>query len=120
MSENISAGPTMSDVSSPRHDAENTSTPHTSWVQFDETDGKPEDDSQRSSSAGGTPIRKAGSSSQTTTTSGVSSARGSVNSLTQQNHANSSNSVGSPEGAHISVSEIQVGVQSMKKCFDAA
>ena len=110
MSENISVGLTMSDVSSPKHNAVNTSTPNTTWVQFDETDGKAGDGLERSSSAGGTPVRRAGSGSQTTT-SGVSSARGSVNSLTtQQKDANSSNSIGSPEGAHISVSEIEVGV----------
>ena len=113
MSENISDNIngqkiflTMAD--SPKHNAANSSTPNTTWVQFDETDGQSGDGVERSSSAGGTPVRRAASGSQTTS-SGVSSARGSVKSLTtQQKDANSSNSMGSPEGAHISVSEIEV------------
>lgn len=107
MSENISDGPSMSDTTSSSRNVENNTSPHnTNWVQFDDTDGKSGEGPQKSVSAGGTPIRNAGSSSQTTT-SGVSSARGSVNSLSHQNHT-TNNVLSSPEGAQLSVSEIQV------------
>ena len=102
MSENISDGPTMSDITTSNHNVEKNLSPNKSWVQFDDSDRKSEGDSQKS--AGGTPIRNAASSSQT---SGVSSARGSVNSLSHQNHT-INNVLSSPEGAEISVSEIQV------------
>ena len=68
MSENISDNIngqkiflTMAD--SPRHNAANSSTPNTTWVQFDEADGQAGDGVERSSSAGGTPVRRAGSGS---------------------------------------------------------
>ena len=111
MSEYISDNASMSDTTpSNRNTENNSSTPShgKNWVQFDEGNGKPVDAPQKSVSADGTPIRNTGSSSQTTT-SGVSSARGSVNSLPQQSHA-SINVHSSPEGAQLSVSEIQVSI----------
>ena len=103
MSEYISENVSMSDTTS-KFDrtriTENSDevSQSKSWVQFDEKDGNSVDETPKSLSAGGTPTRNAGSSGQSTT-SGVSSARGSVNSLSQPK---------SPEGAELSVSEIQV------------
>ena len=111
MSEYISDNASMSDIKPSSRNTENNSTAVShgkNWVHFDEGDGKPEDGAHKSVSADGTPIRNTGSSSQTTT-SGVSSARGSVNSLPQQSHA-SINVHSSPEGAQLSVSEIQVSL----------
>ena len=104
MSEYISDGPTMSDAGqSSRITNDGVEGGNKNWVQFDEANG--EDGPQKSLSADTTPTRRAGSQ---TSTSGVSSARGSVNSLSQQGHSKSSNTPASPEGAHLSVSEIQV------------
>ena len=114
MSEYISDNASMSDTTSSNRNMENNSSTISqgkNWVQFDEGDGKYVDGPQKSISADGTPIRNQGSSSQTTT-SGVSSARGSVNSLTQQNHA-SNNVLSSPEGAQLPVSEIQVSLTAV-------
>ena len=107
MSEYISDNATMSDAPPSNRNTDSSSgAPSKNWVQFDESEGTPVDGPQKSVSADGTPIRHAGSSSQTTT-SGVSSARGAVNSLAQQSHT-TNNVLSSPEGAQLSVSEIQV------------
>ena len=105
MSEYISDNANMSNGQSSDLNSDNiSSSPTKNWVQFD--DGAGSEGPQKSISADGTPIRNPGSSSQTTT-SGVSSARGSVNSLPQQSHTNGK-VLSSPEGAQLSVSEIQV------------
>ena len=104
MSEYISDNANTSNGQSSNLDSENNSSPSKNWVQFD--DGAGSEGPQKSVSADGTPVRHAGSNSQTTT-SGVSSARGSVNSLPQQSHTNGK-VLSSPEGAQLSVSEIQV------------
>ena len=108
MSEYISDGPTMSDAGqSSRITNDGVEGGNKNWVQFDEANG--EDGPQKSLSADTTPTRNVGGrAGSQTTTSGVSSARGSVNSLSQQGHSKSSNTPASPEGAHLSVSEIQV------------
>ena len=99
MSENIS---TMSDSTSPNH----VGTPTKTWVQFDESDGRKDasENQPGSTSSNSTPVRKAAGSGSQTSTSGVSSARGSVNSLSQAQQSRMT----SPEGAQLSVSEIQV------------
>ena len=105
MSEYISDNATMSNSQSSNGNTDNnSSSPTKNWVQFDE--GASGEGPQKSVSADGTPIRNPGSSSQTTT-SGISSARGSVNSLAHQSQTNG-NVLSSPEGAQLSVSEIQV------------
>jgi len=113
MSEYISDNANMSNGQSSNLNSDNiSSSPTKNWVQFD--DGAGSEGPQKSMSADGTPIRNPGSSSQTTT-SGVSSARGSVNSLPQQSHTNGK-VLSSPEGAQLSVSEIQVvDEKSLKK-----
>ena len=99
MSENIS---TMSNSTSPN----DVGTPTKTWVQFDESEGRKNvaENEPGSASANSTPVRKAAGSSSHASTSGVSSARGSVNSLSQAQQSR----VTSPEGAQLSVSEIQV------------
>ena len=104
MSEYISDNANTSNGQSSNLDSESNSSPSKNWVQFD--DGAGSEGPQKSVSADGTPVRHTGSNSQTTT-SGVSSARGSVNSLPQQSHTNGK-VLSSPEGAQLSVSEIQV------------
>jgi len=112
MSEYISDNANTSNGQSSNLDSESNSSPSKNWVQFD--DGAGSEGPQKSISADGTPVRHAGSNSQTTT-SGVSSARGSVNSLPQQSHTNGK-VLSSPEGAQLSVSEIQVvDEKSLKK-----
>ena len=108
MSEYISDGSTMSDATQlSRITDDGVEGGNKNWVQFDEANGA--DGSHKSLSADTTPTRNVGGrASSQTTTSGVSSARGSVNSLSQQGHSKSSNTPASPEGAHLSVSEIQV------------
>ena len=104
MSEYISDNANISNGQSSNPNSENNSSPTKNWVQFD--DGAGSEGPQKSVSADGTPVRNSGSNSQSTT-SGVSSARGSVNSLSQQSHTNGK-VLSSPEGAQLSVSEIQV------------
>ena len=108
MSEYISDGSTMSDATQLSRIADDgVEGGNKNWVQFDEANGA--DGPHKSLSADTTPTRNVGGrASSQTTTSGVSSARGSVNSLPQQGHSKSSNAPASPEGAHLSVSEIQV------------
>ena len=114
MSEYISDNANTSNGQSSNLDSESNSSPSKNWVQFD--DGAGSEGPQKSISADGTPVRHAGSNSQTTT-SGVSSARGSVNSLPQQSHTNGK-VLSSPEGAQLSVSEIQVILHFDKRLIE--